>query len=215
MEADIPKGKISRTISSGKIAAKIGTKQLGYLIKRPFLSEEGKRKSKDRLDSENAKVLFKGLSLLRGTALKAAQMLSFENDIIPKSVQKELEKSYNQVPPINRALVRKIIVNNFDNPPENVFLSFDLKAFAAASLGQVHTAKSKNHEKLAVKIQYPDIAKTISNDITILKTALRPMSQYDIIKTALDEIKQVLLDETDYEKEAQNILFFRINHTLL
>ncbi len=211
MKSDIPRGKVSRTISSGKIAAQIGTNQLGYIIKRPFLTKDKQKQSKDKLDEKNAQILFNGLSLLRGTALKAAQMLSFESDIIPKAVRKELEKSYNQVPPINRALVRKIIINNFREPPESVFSSFDSQAFAAASLGQVHLARSKKGQKLAVKIQYPDIAKTISNDIRILKTALRPMSQYGIIKTALDEIETVLLDETDYEKEADNIRFFNDN----
>ena len=205
----IPKSKITRTISSGKIAVKMGTNHLGFLLKKPFLSKEKQRLSEKKKDAQNSKILFNGLSLLRGTALKAAQMLSFESDIIPESIRKELEKSYSQVPPINRALVRKIIINNFNNPPEKVFESFDLKAFAAASLGQVHHARSKDGEDLAVKIQYPDISKTISNDIRLLKTVLRPMAEYEIIKIALEEIEEVLLNETDYEKEGQNIEYFR------
>ncbi|MCP3875714.1 MAG: AarF/ABC1/UbiB kinase family protein [Desulfobacteraceae bacterium] len=211
MNDTIPKSKITRTISSSKIVVKMGTKHLGHLLKKPFLSKEKQILSQEKKDIENAQILFKGLSMLRGTALKAAQMLSFESDIIPESIRKELEKSYNQVPPINRALVRKIIINNFNTPPENVFKSFDSKAFAAASLGQVHFAKSKKGEDLAVKIQYPDISKTISNDIRLLKTILRPMPEYGIIKIALEEIEAVLLNETDYEKEGQNIEFFRKN----
>jgi predicted unusual protein kinase regulating ubiquinone biosynthesis (AarF/ABC1/UbiB family) len=211
MTDTIPTSKIGRTISSGKIAAKMGTKHLGFLMKKPFLSKEKQDLSQKKKDRENAKILFNGLSMLRGTALKAAQMLSFESDYIPQSIIKELEKSYNQVPPINRALVRKIIINNFNSPPEKVFKSFDSKAFAAASLGQVHLAESKNNQALAVKIQYPDISRTISNDIRMLKTILRPMHEYAIIKIALDEIEDVLLDETDYEKESANIEFFREN----
>ena len=211
MTDPIPKSKIRRTISSGKIAAKMGTNHLGFLLKKPFLSKEKQALFQERKDTRNARILFNGLSLLRGTALKAAQMLSLENDYLPESIRKELEKSYNQVPPINRALVRKIITNNFNKPPEIVFESFDLKAFAAASLGQVHLARSKDGEELAVKIQYPDISQTISNDIQLLKTVLRPMAEYDIIKIALEEIKEVLLNETNYEKEGQNIKYFREN----
>ncbi|WDP85136.1 MAG: hypothetical protein HUN05_08300 [Desulfobacter sp.] len=72
--------------------------------------------------------MFQGLSLLRGTALKAAQMLSFEQDLLPDAFQKELAKSYFQVPPINRALVRKIIVNGLGALPEDLFDRFDLTA---------------------------------------------------------------------------------------
>jgi len=211
MTDTIPTSKIRRTISSGKIVAKMGTKHLGFLLKKPFLSKEKQAVYLKKKDAQNARILFNGLSLLRGTALKAAQMLSLESDYFPESIRKELEKSYNQVPPINRALVRKIIINNFNKPPEKIFKSFDLKAFAAASLGQVHLARSKEGKNLAVKIQYPDISQTISNDIRLLKIALRPMAEYEIIKIALEEIEEVLLNETDYEKEGQNIKYFREN----
>ncbi|MCP4673594.1 MAG: AarF/ABC1/UbiB kinase family protein [Desulfobacula sp.] len=211
MTDTIPTSKIKRTISSGKTMAKMGINQLEYIVKKPFMSKEKQAISKEKKAAENARILFNGLSLLRGTALKAAQMLSLEEDYFPKSISKELEKSYNQVPAINRALVRKIITTDFNAPPEKVFEFFDTKAFAAASLGQVHLAKSRKGEELAVKIQYPDIARTISNDIQLLKTLLRPMAEYHIIKIALEEIQQVLLNETDYEKEEQNIRYFSKN----
>ncbi len=211
MPDTIPKGKINRTFSSGKIAVKMGTNQLGFMVKRPFLSKASREISREKKDTRNAQILFSGLSLLRGTALKAAQMMSLESGYIPESMRKELEKSYNQVPPINRALVRKIILNSFNTPPEKLFNTFNSKAFAAASLGQVHLATTDTDEKLAVKIQYPDISKTIANDINLLKTVLRPLPEYSVIKTALEEVKVVLLNETEYEKEARHIEFFRKN----
>lgn len=209
MTDTVPTSKIKRTLSTGKIAVEMGTRQLGFMIKKPFLSKENQQISREKKDGENARTLFNGLSLLRGTALKAAQLLSIEGGYLPDGFQKELEKSYNQVPPINRALARKIITNNFNAPPEAVFGSFESTAFAAASLGQVHRATAKTGQDLAVKIQYPDISQTISNDIRILKTLLRPMPEYPIIETALDEIREVLLNETDYEKEGRNIAYFR------
>lgn len=211
MSDTIPTSKIRRTVSSGKTMAKLGTNELKYLLKKPFMSKQEQTFSKKKKASKNAEILFNGLSLLRGTALKAAQMLSLEKDYFPESISKELEKSYNQVPPINRALVRKIITTDFNASPEKIFKSFDSKAFAAASLGQVHLAKSRDGKDLAVKIQYPDIARTISNDIYLLKTLLRPMAEYKIIKIALEEIQEVLLNETDYEKEGINIRYFSKN----
>lgn len=208
MSAKLPTGRLSRTLSTGRVAAKIGTRQVGFLVKRPFLSESRRRASKARLDADNAQILFQGLSLLRGTALKAAQLLSFERELLPESFQKELGKAYSQVPPINRALVRKIIISSLGQPPEEIFASFDTQAFAAASLGQVHRARSMDGQELAVKIQYPDMKKTIENDLSLLKAVVRPMPDYHLIRKALAEIREVLLLETDYERERENIETF-------
>jgi len=205
---EIPRGKWQRSYTTGKTAAKISGKVLKYLAKRPFLSSGKKEQAKEDLDRDSAEILFSGLSLLKGTALKAAQMLSLELDIFPAQIRRELGKSYHQVPPINRALVRRIIQNNLNQPPEKVFRSFDTQAFAAASLGQVHRAISLEGEELAVKIQYPDIANTITSDIRLVKAAVRPLAVYELICIALKEIEEILLLETDYEKEAANLEFF-------
>ena len=208
MISEIPRGKWQRSYTTGKTAAKISGKVLKYLAKRPFLSSGKKEQAKEDLDRDSAKILFSGLSLLKGTALKAAQMLSLELDIFPAHIRRELGKSYHQVPPINRALVRRIIQNNLKQPPEKVFRSFDTQAFAAASLGQVHRAISLEGEEFAVKIQYPDIANTITSDIRLVKAAVRPLAEYELVCIALKEIEEILLLETDYEKEAANLEFF-------
>jgi len=205
---EIPRGKWQRSYTTGKTAVKISRKVLKYLVKKPFLSSDKKEQAKEDLDRDSAEILFSGLSLLKGTALKAAQMLSLELDIFPAQIRRELGKSYHQVPPINRALVRKIVQNSLKQPPEKIFDSFDTQAFAAASLGQVHHAVSLGGEKLAVKIQYPDIANTITSDIRLVKAAVRPLAEYELICIALKEIEEILLLETDYEKEAANLEFF-------
>ena len=209
MNDSMPKTRLSRGLSSTKIAAKIGTNQVRYFMKRPFLSIEDQAASRETRDRENARTLFNGLALLKGTALKAAQMLSFEHELLPRAFQAELEKSYYQVPPINRALVRKLITAGLHNAPETLFSRFDTNAFAAASLGQVHRALSKKGRDLAVKIQYPDMRQTIDGDIRMIELLARPMADYKLIKLALKEIKEVLLAETDYMQEAENIEFFR------
>lgn len=209
MADEYPINKMERAVSSGKTAVKIGSKFLKYYSRKPFLSGDEKLSARKKLSKESAEALFQGLSLLKGTALKIAQMLSMELDLLPSSIRKELEKSYNQVPPINRALVRKIIMNNYHDTPENIFKTFDSKAFAAASLGQVHRAVSKTGEHLAIKIQYPGIQDTIQNDIKMARAALKPLPEYEIIAPALEEIESLLLEETDYMHEAQNTSFFK------
>ena len=141
MRADLPTGKIGRALTSGQTAAKIGGRMLSYYTKRPFLSAAARDQAMQEATRQSAKTLFKGLSLLRGTALKMAQQLSLETDLLPESACRELAKAYHRVPPINRALVRKVVGQALGRPPEEVFKRFDLNAFAAASLGQVHYAE--------------------------------------------------------------------------
>lgn len=209
MPTEIPQGKIHRGAIGGKTVAQVGGKVIGYYTKRPFLSQEKKARAKAALTRDSADILFKGLSLLKGTAVKVAQMLSFEMDLLPPAVCEALAKSYNQVPPMNPAMVRKAIFNAFGRPVETVFKTFDTKAFAAASLGQVHRACGPDGIELAVKIQYPGIAKTIDNDLKLVKNLLRPFVEYDLLLPALTEIEARLLEEVDYEKEASSSAWFK------
>ena len=211
MKDRIPETAWQRGVAGTKTAAKVGGKVLKFLAQKPFLSTEGRSQAKTDLSREAAETLFKGLSLLRGTALKLGQLLSMELDLLPPEVCKELEKSYNQVPPLNRALTRKVVQEALGGPPEKFFKKFNLEAFAAASLGQVHRALSRDGEPLAVKIQYPGIQKTIRSDLRLVKVAFRSFAEYELLEPALEEIEERLIEETDYLMEADNDTFF-FNH---
>src|SRR6185295_6191270 len=92
--------------------------------------------------------------------------------------------------------------------PEDIFESFEKKAFAAASLGQVHRARLKTGEEVAVKIQYPGIARTIDSDLRNLSAVLFPArlgKDWDSIKAYFEEIRRMLKLEVDYRKEAENL----------
>ncbi|MEJ2157284.1 MAG: AarF/ABC1/UbiB kinase family protein [Desulfobacteraceae bacterium] len=208
MPAKPPLGKVGRALSGGHTAAKVGTKVLAYYAKRPFLSQEGRRQAQETAARQGAQTLFQGLSLLRGTALKMAQQLSLEMDLLPEAACRELSKAYHQVPPINRALVRKAISAALGSPPESLFKRFDLDAFAAASLGQVHLAFTYEDAPLAVKIQYPGIARTIDSDVGLLKQLLRPMVKSEDLMPTLNEVAQRLGEEVDYLQEAEHLRFF-------
>jgi len=205
----IPEGKFQRTLISTKTAGKISGKVLTYLVKKPFLSKDKKAAAKKDLSEKSAETIFKSLTFLKGTALKIAQFLSMELEILPETFRKELEKSYNRVPPLNRAVVRKILKDVYEGNPEQVFLNFEGEAFAAASLGQVHRAETKERNQIALKIQYPGIKNTIESDLKLVKTVVKPFSDYAFILPGLDEVKEKLIEETDYINEGRNLLFFK------
>lgn len=208
MNNSIPTTKLGRALAGGKTAAKTGGALLGYYAKHPFLSSQMRRIEKTKAQQASARSLFSGLTLLKGTALKVAQQLSLETDMLPEAVCKELSRAYHQVPPINKALVRKVIQNELGAPPEKIFKSFDLEAFAAASLGQVHRAMTPDGRCLAVKIQYPGIAGTIESDMALVRQMLRPMVPGHQLMPALTEVTARLKEEVNYLQEADNITCF-------
>ena len=207
-ETRIPSGSLGRALSGGRTAARVGGHVLEYYAKRPFLSAKNRRSARDKATREGARTLFQGLGLLKGTALKIAQLLSLELDLLPEEVCRELAKSYHQVPPINQALVRKVIRDGLGQPPEALFAHFDLRAFAAASLGQVHHAVDENGQDLAVKIQYPGIAGTIKSDMGMMRRLLSPVVEEHQLTPAVEEIAARLHEEVDYLLEAENLDFF-------
>lgn len=211
MTDTLPEGTWQRASILGSTTVKIGFKQLKHHAKRPFLSTERQTLAQASVEDENAKLLFNALTQLRGTALKAAQMLSMETDFLPERYRQELAKSYHQVPSLNRVLVRKVLLEQFQQPPEQLFSQFQSQAFAAASLGQVHAATLPDGAEVAVKIQYPGIHVAMENDLNLLSTLLNPLplSNKAVVLQALQEIRERLLEELNYELEATQTAWFK------
>lgn len=219
MKDKIHSGKIARTKLTGFTAAKVSAKHLSYMGKRIFQSKKSREESKELHEKEIGQMIMATLSQLRGAALKVSQMLSTEVDLLPESIRKELAKSCYNVAPLNRALVRKVFLEEFGVAPEKLFKTFDSQAFAAASLGQVHNAESSEGQELAIKIQYPGIASSIENDIKIVRkltTTLSDLTNYlpkkDLIHFVMDEIEQRLVEEVDYYHEAESTKWFYENN---
>src|SRR5690606_15624635 len=108
------------------------------------------------LNEDNAADIYTSLSELKGSALKVAQMLSMDKNILPKAYVDKFSLSQYNAPPLSGPLIMQTFKKNFGSTPDKIFDEFDLKSTNAASIGQVHKAKL-NGEKLAVKIQYPGV----------------------------------------------------------
>ena len=214
MSQSVPEGKLARTHVAGVAAMKVGLGSLKHTVKRPFLSSEDQQEEKKQQNDKNAQILFKALTQLRGTALKVAQMIGMEQGLLPESYRKELEKSFHQVPPLNRVLVRKVMLHEFKKSPEKLFAQFNMQAFAAASLGQVHKATLPSGEEVAVKVQYPGISAAIKSDLTLIRGIARGMPHTKLVLQSLDEIEARLIEEVDYRIEAKNTQWFREQITL-
>jgi predicted unusual protein kinase regulating ubiquinone biosynthesis (AarF/ABC1/UbiB family) len=200
--------KLQRGKIIGKGAAKVGAKLATGAIKRAFMSKQNSNKIKNQTDQEVAQIVAQTIGMLKGVSVKIAQQVALGMPFLPKEYMEQLNKSFNQIPPINKALVRKIIKQELRDYPENIFDSFNSTAFAAASLGQVHLGEIAN-KKVAIKVQYPGIKKTIQSDISILKFIMKRFANGGEVEHLIKEISDRLNEELDYTQEAKNSEFFK------
>ena len=108
-----------------------------------------------------------------------------------------------------QALVRTQFKRSFNDYPENLFKYFDYDAFAAATIGQVHHAKDFNSVHLVVKVQYPNVKESISNDIKLLEIFGKKLFKKVNFEDYLKEVNDTFLEETNYLKEGKNIQQFK------
>ncbi|TYP92541.1 Phosphotransferase enzyme family protein [Fodinibius salinus] len=207
MGNDFPSSKLER----GKIFAKTGLKVGTNYAKRYLKKSVGNKETEEgqQFHTNNARQVFNEFSKLRGTALKIAQSLSMDEGMLPEEFAEVMTEAQYSVPPINKALARSIIKRELGDYPERLFAEFNSEAFAAASIGQVHQARLKNGQKVAVKIQYPNVRNTISSDMTMAKTLMRRLVNGGAnLDEYFDEVESTLIEETDYQQEAQYLNYF-------
>ena len=196
----IPTGKIGRTSKLVQTGAKIGGNYLKYYSKKAF----NKELTRDDLDRDNASDIYDGLKSLKGSALKVAQMLSMEKSLLPSAYVEKFSLAQFSVPPLSAPLVRKTFKKYNGNYPEELYDEFTSQSVNAASIGQVHRA-TKNGKKLAVKIQYPGVADSISSDLAMVKPIATRMFnlQGKDSEKYFKEVEGKLLEETDYILEVK------------
>lgn len=194
----IPTGKVRRAAKIIGAGAKVGGNYVKYYANKIVGDEEARNK----LDTDNAEDIYNSLSELKGSALKMAQIMSMDKNMLPKAMTEKFALSQYSAPPLSYPLVVKTFREMFGKLPGQIFDSFSKNAINAASIGQVHLAE-KNGKKLAVKIQYPGVADSVKSDLKMVKPiAMRMLNLKEKeIKQYMEEIENKLLEETDYELE--------------
>ncbi|MBB6499754.1 ABC1 kinase family protein [Pedobacter cryoconitis] len=196
----IPTTKTERSAKFVKTGFQIGGNYIKHYSKKLFNPQLGR----DELNEDNAADIYKSLSELKGSALKIAQMLSMDKNILPKSYIEKFTQSQYNAPPLSGPLIVRTFTRNFGKTPEAIYDKFNLVSSNAASIGQVHEAELKG-KKLAVKIQYPGVGDSISSDLKLVKPfafRLLGMSEKEL-NIYIKEVEERLLEETDYELEVR------------
>ncbi|MFO8147383.1 MAG: AarF/ABC1/UbiB kinase family protein [Gillisia sp.] len=196
----IPTGKLGRTSKMVQTGVKVGGNYIKYFSKKAFDSSL----TRDELDENNATDIYDGLKSLKGSALKVAQMLSMEKSLLPNAYVEKFSLAQFSVPPLSAPLVRKTFKKYNGEYPEDLYDTFATQSVNAASIGQVHRA-TKDGKKLAVKIQYPGVADSISSDLAMVKPIATRMFnlQGKDSEKYFKEVEGKLLEETDYILEVK------------
>ncbi|MEM6781060.1 MAG: AarF/ABC1/UbiB kinase family protein [Pseudomonadota bacterium] len=156
---------------------------------------------------EHAQALMEALGSLKGPLMKVGQILSTIPEALPPEYAKAFQELQADAPPMGWPFVKRRMKTELGSDWESKFDNFEKEAAAAASLGQVHIAHSHDGEKLACKLQYPDMQSAIQADLNQLKIIFGIYERYDkAIKTSHihDELAARLFEELDYELEAKH-----------
>jgi len=194
----IPVSKVQRATRFITTGAKIGKNYLKHYGKKLVNLDV----SREELHQDNARDIYESLSELKGSALKVAQMLSMDKNLLPQAYQEKFAMAQYSAPPLSYPLVVKTFKTYFGKGPEEIFDSFTHKAKNAASMGQVHQA-ILGGRKLAVKIQYPGVSDSVRSDLAMVKPIALSMFKLNPVEydSFIQEVEMRMMEETDYTLE--------------
>ncbi len=208
----LPKGRLARTAGVGGLVAGQGLRWAGMRTANRIRTPERAAAAQKERTAALVEQLVEQLGQMRGAAMKVGQMISMvEFDGLPEDERDELQRRLaalrDDVPPVRFAELEKLMRREFGGPLERVFRDFDERAFAAASIGQVHRATTIDGDDVAVRIQYPGVAEAVDTDLrnaTLLLPLVKRLAPGLDAKALAAEMRERISEELDYELEAQN-----------
>jgi predicted unusual protein kinase regulating ubiquinone biosynthesis (AarF/ABC1/UbiB family) len=160
---------------------------------------------RQRVDTKNAKRLYRGMLKLRGVFIKLGQVLSIMGGFLPRAYATELESLQDQVPPQPFKDIERTFIESFGKKPDELYTKIEHEPIAAASLGQVHVAYLADGTKVAVKVLYSRIREIIKVDMRVVGLAIRVLQRFlpfGNIQAVHEALTDLLRNETDYLHEA-------------
>src|SRR5580693_514697 len=147
------------------------------------------------------------LGAMKGVMMKIGQMASYVDDGLSPAVRRTLARLQDSVPPMGPELAATVVAEELGAPPERAFARWDPQPIAAASIGQVHRAVTHEGQAVAVKVQYPGVADMMAADlrnVALLRRILRITAPAQDVDALLTELRDRVLEELDYRREAAN-----------
>ena len=205
------RGRLLRGLATLRLAARGGAR---YATNAPRLfaaAGEQRQQLRNDLALRTAEDVAATLGTMKGVLMKIGQMASYVDDGLAPPVRRTLGRLQDSVPPMSAELAAGVVTEELGAPPEEVFGTWDPEPIAAASIGQVHRAITKDGQAVAVKVQYPGIAQTIAADlgnVGLLRSLLRVAAPSQDVDALIEELRERIGEELDYVREAENQRMF-------
>ncbi len=172
-----------------------------------FHSDEWMHHTLRKVHLRNARRIERTICELQGLFIKVGQLISIMTNFLPEEFRRQLEGLQDAVPPRPYPDIEARIVEELGKTPDDLFASFDRRPIASASIGQVHLAVTKGGEKVAVKVQYPDIDDIVRVDLRTLRRIFHIVEHfvpYQGLDEIYREVRAIVLAELDFRAEADS-----------
>ena len=206
-----------RSLSIFAVAVRILADYLWLDFMGRFRSDQARQEAVERAYSRWGRAIRYTALRLHGLIIKVGQFLSARADVLPDSFTRELTSLQDAVPAAPYPAVRRRVEAELGAPVASLFAEFEQQAIASASLGQVHRAKLKEGQSVAVKVLRPGIERLVETDLRALRTIFRFLERFTTWGKKIDlpaiftEFQTITYQEMDYRQEAENIRKFRKN----
>ena len=211
--ADTP---AKRFFKLGSMSARVAGKYTGNRLKTLFADDDARRQSQAALYDEIGEQVAETLGQLKGAAMKVGQIASQLQHVLPEEFTRQIARLQQQSPPMDYAVIARQIQCELGFLPEQLFARFEPAPFAAASIGQVHRAITRDGREVVVKVQYPGVYRSCQSDLVQLKRLFSLSGLLKMDKAVMDslfaDIEANLMAELDYRQEAANLKHFRAFH---
>lgn len=196
------------------VSFRIIWRYLKLFIVRRFYRQTYYEKKLKKAHQKNAKLLKETFLQLNGLFIKVGQLLSTISRILPEEYVQTLESLQDNTPSTKFDIIKNTIENELNNQIFNLFEDFSENPIASASIGQVHRAKLKSGEQVAVKIKHPFIDELAKSDLKIIENLVKiSMKLFNVqgLEGAFEQVKIMIIEELDYVHEAQSIKLIKDN----
>jgi predicted unusual protein kinase regulating ubiquinone biosynthesis (AarF/ABC1/UbiB family) len=213
----LPSGRARRTLAPAWLSARAAAGQAATWARSRFAPPDRRDEILLARAVRSAEEAVALMGQMKGALMKVGQLLSFA-DIpgLPPEVQEVLASLRADAPPMSYDLVRQVVTDELGAPPEEAFAWFSPRPIAAASIGQVHAAQllAPDGRAVVVKVQYPGVAEAIEADLrntallstllSLVQTLARDLVPRLDVKALAEEVRDRVVEELDYRKEAAN-----------
>jgi predicted unusual protein kinase regulating ubiquinone biosynthesis (AarF/ABC1/UbiB family) len=203
--------RLRRGMAAVQLVARGGARYASNAPRLFAAAGEHRQRLRNDLALETAEDVATTLGAMKGVLMKLGQMASYIDEGLSPAVRRTLSRLQDSVPPMSADLAAQVVREELGVPPERAFAEWDPVPIAAASIGQVHRAITLDGRAVAVKVQYPGIAETIAADlgnVALLRRMLRITAPSQDVDALLAELRERVLEELDYRREADNQRLF-------